>query len=416
MDMNFELKPVTEPGRRLVAIAEDHATDFATRADQHDRENSFPFENMEALQKSGMMAACAPEEFGGLGVESSHDAALGVSRLGRGDGSTAIAANMHIFASWVITRAWKAAKSGNDPMIAGITEGLLRQIGAAQLVTCVVGSEAGTDLRHPRTEATRSDGGWTLNGRKIFGTMSPIAQLFFIPVRVDRNGEVGSGIAFVPRGTPGMEVKDNWNALGMRGSGSHDIEFKNCSIPEASLVDSGPWGAWTEMALETATGGNLGLVAAFLGIAEGARDLTIEMVKTRRKGPNDRALAERYAIQHTIAEMEIDLAACRAMVARSGLAIDAFFAEHGAGDAPFEELHELNKDFQCTKWFVNRKAIEIVDRALTVSGGAGYLSKNRLSQLYRDVRAGPFMQPFSPNEAFEYIGRVTLGLTPDVDA
>ena len=415
--MNFELKPVTEPGRRLVEIAEDHAADFATRADQHDRENSFPFENMEAMQNSGMMAACVPEEFGGLGVESSHDTALGIGRLGRGDGSTAIAANMHIFAGWVISRAWKAAKARNEAQDAGITEGLLRQIGGAQLVTCTAGSEAGTDLRHPLTEARRGDGGWTLNGRKIFGTMSPIAQLFFIPVRIpDWNGGVGSGIAFVPRGTPGMEVKDNWDALGMRGSGSHDIAFKDCLIPEASLINSGPWGAWNEFLFEVATSGTLGLVAAFLGIAETARDLTIEMAKTRRKGPHDRTLAERYSIQYVIAEMEIDLAACRAMLGRSGLAIDAFFAEHGAGDVPLDELHELNKDFQCTKWFVNSKAIEIVDRALTVSGGAGYLSKNRLSQLYRDVRAGPFMQPFSPNEAFEYIGKVTLGLAPDVDA
>src|SRR6516162_3459143 len=94
--MDFALLPSTASGSRFVSLAEQHAVDFATRADQHDREGSFPFENIEAMQRSGVMAGCVPEELGGMGVESLHDTMLGINRLGRGDGSTAIATAMHV--------------------------------------------------------------------------------------------------------------------------------------------------------------------------------------------------------------------------------------------------------------------------------------------------------------------------------
>jgi hypothetical protein len=64
---------------------------------------------------------------------------------------------------------------------------------------------------------------------------------------------------------------------------------------------------------------------------------------------------------------------------------------------------------------INRKAIEVVDQAMIVCGGAAYMSKHLLSRLYRDARAGPFMQPYAPYEAFEFIGKVALGLEPNLD-
>lgn len=113
--MDHELLPVTDPGRTFVAQCEEHAADFASRAAEHDRDATFPVENIEAMQKSGALAACVPEELGGLGLTSLHDLTVGVNRLARGDGSTAIASNMHLGATWVATRAWRRRRRTATP-------------------------------------------------------------------------------------------------------------------------------------------------------------------------------------------------------------------------------------------------------------------------------------------------------------
>lgn len=291
-------------------------------------------------------------------------------------------------------------------------ESLLRRIASGEVVISAILTEPGVDHLHIRTEATPSEGGWLLNGRKSFGTGSPAADLLGILCRYeDANGRPRMGLAHVWAKNPGVAVKDNWDALGMRASGSHDVVFTNCFIPATDLVDTGPWGEYTERYLAGNAVGTLGLVAVFLGIAETAREHALTMLKTGRGGQ----LGERRSAQHAVAEIEIGLAMSRSMVARTGVTLDTFFESHGLGPLPMGALHDVMKDFQCTKWVVTRKAIEVVDLALTVSGGAGYLSKSPLSRLYRDVRAGPFMQPFSPNEALEYIGKVALGIDPIVE-
>src|SRR5262249_50742721 len=143
-------------------------------------------------------------------------------------------------------------------------------------------------------------------------------------------GEERRALALVPSGTPGLEIKNNWDALGMRGSGSHDVVLKDCFVPDGEPVDTGRWGEWSEGFLVSNTIITMGLVGAFLGIAERARELILEMLGSRRKGPATRALVERHAIQHTVAEIEIDLAASRAMLARTAMAADRFIARYPA--------------------------------------------------------------------------------------
>jgi alkylation response protein AidB-like acyl-CoA dehydrogenase len=147
--MDFEVAPLTPAGHRFVALAEDHARDFATRAERHDREGSFPVENIEALRRSGASGATVPAELGGLGVDSIHDYAVGVNRLGRGDGSTALAANMHIFRTWFIAMAWREARATGAHEEAARWESLLRRIASGEVVRSRWGSSPSSRAGQP---------------------------------------------------------------------------------------------------------------------------------------------------------------------------------------------------------------------------------------------------------------------------
>jgi alkylation response protein AidB-like acyl-CoA dehydrogenase len=84
---------------------------------------------------------------------------------------------MHVLSTWALTRAWRTATAAGDAPQAEQTASSLRQIAAGQLVLCSPQSEPGTDMLHPLVEATKVEAGWHINGRKIFGTLSPAASL-----------------------------------------------------------------------------------------------------------------------------------------------------------------------------------------------------------------------------------------------
>jgi alkylation response protein AidB-like acyl-CoA dehydrogenase len=320
---------------------------------------------------------------------------------------------MHIAGAWEMNRLWRWREHG-DPAMLPVLEGLLRGVGGKQIILCGPSTEAGTDLNSPMTEATRDGDGYLISGRKMFGTLSPAANLCFSVLRVKHDDGYHTSMAFYAKDSPGVTVHDNWDALGMRASGSHDVTLENVRVPAASVLPGRPWGAIDAGFADNSVSINFTLATCFLGIAEAACDLALDLAR-RRKGPSGKALAERIPIQQLIAEVEIDLAVSRAIVERVSRLADEFFSTYPPGQAPGHEAHQMLKQHQIMKYTVQRKAIDIVDRAMTTAGGSAYLSKSPFSRLYRDARAGPFMQPFAPYEAFEYIGKVTLGVDPNLD-
>jgi alkylation response protein AidB-like acyl-CoA dehydrogenase len=399
--MPIELTAHTPAGARLVAIAEALSEELAVRAAEHDRDGSYPFEAIDALKAAGYFAAPIPAELGGLGVSSAHDLVVASSRLARGDASVAIGVNMHLVAVANMERRRQVAvASGAERRARGFATSLA-QIAHDGVVLAAAISERGQDLTRPGTVATRSESGWRIDGRKLFCTMSPAATDLYVAVTYsDGEGSERYAYAMVPTDAPGVVVHDDWDALGMRASGSHSVSFEGVQLPEPAV--RGGFRAGDPLPyMERNLVAGLFHAAASLGIAESADAVARRGLAGRINGD------ARPRMQ--VADNAVDLAAARGVLSRAAALIDEHRTANPATDGSAEQLAALFAEAQAAKAFVNEAAARIVDRALALSGGAGYLNGSPLARAHRDVKAGSFMHPLGANRAYDYLADVALG-------
>lgn len=400
--MAARLKAHTPEGERAAALAERLVPLLAERAVRHDREASFPAENLDDARGCGLLGACVPAALGGLGVELMRDLTVIVNRLAHGDAGTAIALHMHLAREWYFAR--RLRESGKQEEREELAEAL-RAMADGRAVSCGATSEAGTDHDHVLAEATPVPGGYRINGTKIFVTLSAAATDFYLRLRVpDPVDGYQLASAHVRRDTPGLTVVEGWDALGMRTSGSNDVVLDDVFVPADSVSARGRWGEWRPSALIGRTVSNLALQGAYLGCAEAARDLAVAHVSKAL----DRDAAPPGAV-HVLGELEVKLVAARSILDCALTATDDALAGRAASDVPDEEALEVMVAFQAAKTHVTEAAQQIVNQAMTLVGGGSYLSAHPLSRIYRDVRAGTFMQPHAPLEALDLIGNAALG-------
>jgi alkylation response protein AidB-like acyl-CoA dehydrogenase len=358
-----ELAARTPAGARLVATAERLAEDLATRSGAHDRNGTFPFEGIHALLAAGYFAAPVPAGLGGRGVSSVHDAIVASSRLARGDASLAIGVNMHMVVALNIARRWRMARAAADARREQALGRSLRTIAAEGVVMAAAMSEPGQDLTRPATTAVRTASGWRVDGHKIFCTMAPAATVLITSVRfADERGAERYGYAEIPAGTPGVTINDDWDALGMRASGSHSVTFDGVELPAAALRGGFPVGD-TIAYLERNLASGLFHASASLGIAEAG---LARAARPERIGDDARG-------RMLVAEAVVDLAAARSAISRAAALIDDHHAANPTGDGAGDEIVALFAEAQAAKAFVGDAAVRVVDRALALSGGAGYV-------------------------------------------
>jgi alkylation response protein AidB-like acyl-CoA dehydrogenase len=399
--MPLELTARTDPGARLVALAEKLANEIGSRAAVHDRDGSFPFDSFAAVKQSGYLAAPVPEQLGGLGVTSVHDLLVGSSRLARGDAALTLGVNMHVVFVLNVARRWQIATAASDERRARAFGETLEEIARGGTVFPSAVSESRQDLARPATTAKRTEAGWIVSGHKVFCTMAPAADILYTAVTyTDAGGPDQYGYAMVPRRASGVVVHDDWDALGMRGSASHSVSFEDVRLPRSALRGGFPIGDPVEY-MERNLAAGLFHAAAALGIAESAHArVAAGLARRDELDPHTQML---------IAESFVELSACLGVFSRAATLIDEHHERNPTSRGTADELTRLFAEAQSAKLFVGEAAVRLVDRALAVSGGAGYLNGSPLARAYRDVRAMPFMHPLGANRAYALLGQLAAG-------
>ena len=159
------------------------------------------------------------------------------------------------------------------------------------------------------------------------------------------------------------------------------------------------------------TVGNITLLASFVGIAEYAIELALADAHKQTRVKLDGPVAQSPGVQTRVGEMTINVHTAAATLAWTATRLDDLLGSL-TGPPSNDQGHQMMSEYQAAKWVVHENTIAAVSMAMDIAGGGGFMTANPLSRLYRDVRAGPFMQPFAATEAREYVGQVALGLPP----
>ncbi|WP_100813648.1 acyl-CoA dehydrogenase family protein [Microbacterium lacus] len=367
-----------------------------SRAGAHDRENTFPEDDLADLRAAGYLAILVPEYRGGAGLGLAEASVL-QQRLAGAAPATALAINMHLVWTGV-------AKVLQDR---GIDDLAFVQTGAAAGEVFAFGiSEAGNDLVLFGSDTDASpltDGGYSFTGTKIFTSLAPVWSHLGLH-GLDTTSADGPKMvyAFVSRDeeTAGrITTRDDWDTLGMRGTQSRTTELHAAVAPADRVVrriDPGPqpdplvFGIFSVFEIL--------LASVYTGIARRALDVAVATAQTRTSKKTGTTYSQDPDIRWRIADMALAYDALPPQIAALAADIDGL-ADHGA------------------KWFsllagLKHRAVvaakAVVDDAILVAGGSSYFAGSELARLYRDVLAGQF-HPSDPESAHSTVATAWLG-------
>lgn len=330
-------------------------------ASEVDEEERFPIETVEKLGRCGMLGIPFPKEYGGCGGDNLAYS-MAVEELSKACATTGVIVSAHTSLC-----AWPIYQFGTEEQKEKYLTPLLKgeMLGAFGLTE----PNAGTDASAQQTTAKLEGDHYILNGSKIFITNSGYADVYIIMAMTDKSlGTRGISAFIVEKEYKGFNVGKKESKMGIKGSATCELIFRDCKVPKENLL--GRLNKGFGIAMKTLDGGRIGIAAQALGIAQGAIDETVKYVKERKQFK--RAISKFQNTQFTLADLQTKVDAARLLVYRAAKAKD--------NNEPYSSYAAM------AKLFAAETAMEVTTKAVQLHGGYGYTREYPVERMMRDAK------------------------------
>lgn len=357
--MDFQLTEEQELIRQ--SVREFAETKVAPLSNELDQKSLYPEEIVKEMGELGFMGIPYSSEYGGSdGDMISY--AIAVEELSRIDGGVGVILSAHTSLG-----TWPIAEYGNEeqkkkyltPLASG------EKVGAYGLTEPNAGSDAGGT----QTTAVLNGDHYILNGSKIFITNGGPAETYVVfAVTTPGIGTKGISAFIVEKGWEGFTFGTHYDKMGIRSSATAELIFKNVKVPKENLL--GKEGQGFKIAMTTLDGGRIGIASQALGIAQGAFDEALKFAKERVQF--GKPIAKQQSIAFKLAEMATKIRAARFMVYSAA----ALKNDH----KPF------GMEAAMAKMYASEICLEVVNDAVQIHGGYGFIKEFAVERLYRDAK------------------------------
>lgn len=358
--MNFNLTEDQQAFREAAKAFAD--AEIAPNAAQWDKDQYFPLEVFAAAGEMGFCGIYTSEEFGGMGL-SRLDTSVIVEELAAACPSTAAFITIHNMVGWMVSSFAKAEVAAE----------LAPKLASGELLGsyCLTEPGAGSDAASLRTRATKEGDEYVLNGSKVFISGAGSTDILVVMARTGSQEEGARGVSafIVDAKADGIEYGKSEDKMGWNCQPTREITFNNVRIPAANLL--GEEGEGFKFAMKGLDGGRINIATCSLGAAQAAVNLARDYMHERKQF--GRELANFQALQFKLADMATNLIAARQMVRLAAFKLD-------------EADPEATMFCAMAKRYATDVCFEIIDEALQIHGGYGYIKEYPVEKLLRDAR------------------------------